>query len=122
MLGPGGSAIGRDTSASGTSATSSAGDGPSDAVKITMSLIGVILVASTLIVLFIVHRARYGHQKTTRKPSDTDLQLEADGETMKDVNAVVGKTKKSTSSKQPESPPAVATQVTEDGESVDGVI
>jgi hypothetical protein len=60
-------------------------------------VIGSVLVAALFLGLFLVHRTRYAERLSTtgnvkknpRKASDTDLHLDADGETMKDVHTVV---------------------------------
>jgi hypothetical protein len=90
----------------------SASDGASDAVKISLSLISVIVVAAALLGLFFVHRRRYEQRlsvagsvkKNPRKASDTDLHLEADGETMKDVQAVLNGEEANSNNKPPTSP------------------
>jgi hypothetical protein len=81
----------------GSSSAKSASDGgASDAVKISLSVISVVVLVAGFLVFF-VHRSRYAQRLSTagnvkknpRKASDTDLHLEADGETMKDVHTVV---------------------------------
>jgi hypothetical protein len=129
----------------GSSSAKSASDGgASEAVKISLSVISVIVVVAGFLFLFFVHRSRYAQRLSTagnvkknpRKASDTDLHLEADGETMKDVHAVVhggdeeAKSNNGNSNsrnRQPETSPAATTVNTafsqDDAESVEaGVI
>lgn len=79
-------------------------------------MFGVIVLITVFLGLFFVHRARYAQRlssagnvkKNPRKASDTDLQLEADGETMRDVKAVLHGGGETEGAKSPTSPAATA--------------